>query len=351
MRSGLHSRGGCGVVLRRRRGPFVAGSSCGLRGRCFEQGRGGPARFDAAWVADRTDADAHRQLPADRELAQAVAVLARARQDAVWGRTQAGNKLRPHLREYFPGHLAAVQPITGGFNAPVARALLAAAPTPGQAARLTRTQLKAALKRAGRQRGHRRRGRAPPRRPARPADAPAPAGRDRDGPPGPGPCWANSRPPATPQTTSPKPPSRAAPRRRGHHQLPRPRRAQRHPVLAEIGDDRTRFAGAKALKAYAGSAPVTRASGKSHAVMVRRVKNQRLAAVGYVWAFASLTASPGARAHYDRRRKADDRHSSAPRNPYNRLLGCLHHCLATSTPYNETTAFPAPPKIELAIAA
>jgi transposase len=29
-------------------------------------------------------------------------------------------------------------------------------------------------------------------------------------------------------------------------------------VLAEIGDDRTRFTDARALKAYAGSAPVTR---------------------------------------------------------------------------------------------
>jgi transposase len=122
-------------------------------------------------------------------------------------------------------------------------------------------------------------------------------------------------------------------------------------VLAEIGDDRSRFADAKALKAYAGSAPVTRASGKSHAVMVRRVKNQRLASVGYVWAFASLTASPGARAHYDRRRKAGDRHSSAQRNLYNRLLGCLHHCLATGTLYSENVAFPASPTLELAIAA
>ena len=74
-------------------------------------------------------------------------------------------------------------------------------------------------------------------------------------------------------------------------------------VLAEIGDDRTRFANAGSLKAYAGSAPVTRASGKSCVVMSRRIKNQRLAAVGYVWAFVSLTKSPGARAHYDRRRK------------------------------------------------
>src|SRR5690242_21421234 len=72
-------------------------------------------------------------------------------------------------------------------------------------------------------------------------------------------------------------------------------------VLAEIGDDRSRFADAKGLKAYAGSAPVTRASGKSVAVSARRVKNQRLAAVGYVWAFAALTHSVGARAHYDRR--------------------------------------------------
>jgi hypothetical protein len=59
-------------------------------------------------------------------------------------------------------------------------------------------------------------------------------------------------------------------------------------VLAEIGDDRDRFACARALKAYAGSAPITRASGKSIAVHHRKVKNQRLAAVGYVWAFAAL---------------------------------------------------------------
>ena len=64
-------------------------------------------------------------------------------------------------------------------------------------------------------------------------------------------------------------------------------------MLAEIGDDRSRFRDARALKAYAGSAPVTRASGKSRAVMHRRVKNQRLAATGYLWAFAALTASPG----------------------------------------------------------
>src|SRR5271165_1627322 len=56
-------------------------------------------------------------------------------------------------------------------------------------------------------------------------------------------------------------------------------------VLAEIGDDRSRFQDARGLKAYAGAAPVTRASGKSRSVIHRRVKNDRLAAAGYIWAF------------------------------------------------------------------
>jgi transposase len=114
-------------------------------------------------------------------------------------------------------------------------------------------------------------------------------------------------------------------------------------VLAEIGDDRSRFADARSLKAYAGSAPITRASGKSLIMTHRRVKNQRLAAVGYSWAFSAITASPGARARYDRRRTAGDRHTAAQRNLFNRLLGCLHHCLRTRQTYNEHAAFPTAP--------
>jgi len=119
-------------------------------------------------------------------------------------------------------------------------------------------------------------------------------------------------------------------------------------VLAEIGDDRSRFSDAKGLKAYAGAAPVTRASGKTKAVMHRRVKNQRLAAVGYVWAFSAITASPGARAHYDRRKDAGDRHTAAQRNLFGRLLGCLHTCLVTGQHYDEHIAFPASTKLPAA---
>src|SRR5580692_2840659 len=110
---------------------------------------------DAVVLANilRTDSHAHRPLPADSELAQAVAVLARAQQDAVWDRTQAHNRLRSHLREYYPGFLAAFAPLKGGIMRPEARVLLAAAPAPADAARLTRARLAGLLRKAGRSRG------------------------------------------------------------------------------------------------------------------------------------------------------------------------------------------------------
>jgi len=113
-------------------------------------------RVDAKLLANilRTDRAAHRPLPADSELAQAIAVLARAQQDAVWNRQQVANQLRSLLREYYPAFIEAFQDRRpGGLAHPDACAVLAMAPTPTQAARLTRPQLSAALRRAGRQRG------------------------------------------------------------------------------------------------------------------------------------------------------------------------------------------------------
>src|SRR5690242_10055576 len=294
----------------------------------------------------RTDMHAHRPLPADTELAQAIAVLARAQQDAVWDRTTAHNRLRSHLREYFPAFLAAFADARGGITRPEARAVLAAAPAPADAAKLTVTQLRGILKKAGRSRGLdteaarlREVFRAPQMRQlplveaamGRQAlallgqlDAACTAAGDLE--------HAvtesfNLHPDAGIITSFP-----------GLGILTGAR------VLAETGDDRSRFSDAKGLKAYAGAAPVTRASGKTKSVTHRKVKNNRLAAAGYTWAFSALTASPGARAHYDRRRDAGDRHAAAQRNLFGRLLGCLHHCLATGQHYDEATAFPDPRK-------
>jgi transposase len=112
-------------------------------------------------------------------------------------------------------------------------------------------------------------------------------------------------------------------------------------VLGEIGDDQARFPDARGLKAYAGAAPVTIASGKSRIVRNRKVKNQRLAAGGYVWIFGALP-TPGIKELYDRPRAAGDRHAAALRNVFNRLLGCLHHCLQTGQAFDPAKAFPLP---------
>jgi transposase len=111
-------------------------------------------------------------------------------------------------------------------------------------------------------------------------------------------------------------------------------------VLAEIGDDRARFADARALKAYAGSAPITRASGRSLSVTHRHIKNNRLANAGWMWAFSAASNCEPARQHYRRRREHSDRHAAATRHLFNKLLGQLHHCLQHRQTFDETKAFP-----------
>ena len=112
-------------------------------------------------------------------------------------------------------------------------------------------------------------------------------------------------------------------------------------VLAEFGDDPHRYATAKGRKAFAGTAPVTRASGLRTTVVARAACNQRLVDACYLWAFAALTASPGARRCYDAHRARGSTHHQALRALGNRLVGVLHGCLAHRAVYREQTAWPA----------
>ncbi|MCP3820497.1 IS110 family transposase [Streptomyces sp. A3M-1-3] len=289
----------------------------------------------------RTDRHAHRQLPADTDLARAITVLARAQQDAVWARQQLVNQVRSLLREFFPAALDAFLGKQHGLARPEARAVLTSAPTPARAARLTPAQLRAALKRAGRTRG---------------IDAEA----DR--------LRTIFRADYAHQP-------QAVEDAMGYQLLALIRQLdaaclaaeelataveehfRRHPdaeillsfpglgvqlaarVLAEIGDDRSRFADARALKAYAGSAPITRASGKKRYVGRRFIKNDRLITAGFLWAFSSLRASSGADAHYRRRREHGDWHAQAQRHLFNRMIGQLYHCLQTGQLLDEQHAF------------
>ena len=202
----------------------------------------------------RTDMHAHRPLPADTELAQAIAVLARAQQDAVWDRTTAHNKLRSHLREYYPGFLAAFADARGGITAPEARAILAAAPTPADAATLDR---------------HPAARPAEERLVAAAASTPRPPGCARRSAPRRCASSRSSRPPWAGQALALLGQLNAACAAADDLERAVTESFNLHPdagiitsfpglgaltgarVLAEIGDDRSRFQDAKGLKAYA----------------------------------------------------------------------------------------------------
>ena len=110
-------------------------------------------------------------------------------------------------------------------------------------------------------------------------------------------------------------------------------------ALGEFGDDPNRYAEAKSRKNYASTSPITRASGTRKVVLARFARNKRLADTCYLWAFAALRASPGARAFYDQRRAVGDTHHRALRALANRLVGILHGCLRHGTVYDEQTAW------------
>jgi hypothetical protein len=111
-------------------------------------------------------------------------------------------------------------------------------------------------------------------------------------------------------------------------------------VLGEFGDDPDRYRTAKGRKAFAGTAPVTRASGLRTVVVARAACNQRLVDACYLWAFAALTTSPGARRCYDAHRARGATHHRALRALGNRLVGILHGCLARRVAFQEHVAWP-----------
>ncbi len=277
---------------------------------------------DAVLLANilRTDAAAHRRLPADTELAQAIRVLARAQQDAVWAHQQISNQVRDLLKDFYPAALQAFARLSGdGLARRDARTILTAAPTPTHAATLTRTQLRALLVTAGRQRGidteidrlhavfratylHQ----LPMAENAMGIRLSALL-RQFDA----APTAADDLTPAATAHFDQHPDAKIILSFPGLGSLTG---AQ---VLAEIGDDRHRFADPRGLKAYAGSAPITRASRKK-TVVLHRHKYRRLAAVGPIWAPPSLRASPGVRRHFDTRRATGDWNQQAQRHLFNK---------------------------------
>lgn len=110
-------------------------------------------------------------------------------------------------------------------------------------------------------------------------------------------------------------------------------------MLGEFGDDPNRYADAKSRKNYAGTSPITRASGTRSVVLARFVRNPRLADALDQGAFCSLSWSPGARLFYDQRRANGDSHHMALRALANRWVGIMHGCVQNRCRYDEHTAW------------
>ena len=296
-------------------------------------------RGDARVLAElaRTDHQNHRPIAGDSELVESIKVLTRAHQGLIWTRQRQLNQLRSTLREFYPGALAAF----GELASNDALAVLAVAPTPSLGRQLSLSKIAATLRRGGRQR----------RIDERAAEIQAALRSEQLGAPdlvteSMGSVVGALVAVATELTAQIAGLEAELADRFEQHpdakvirSLPGLGTTLGARVLAEFGDDPNRYKDTKSRKNYAGTSPITRASGKSHVVLARYARNKRLADACYLWAFAAMSASPGARSFYDQRRTSGDTHNRALRALANRLVGILHGCLRHQTPYDEHTAW------------
>jgi transposase len=296
---------------------------------------------DAKVLADlvRTDAHNHRPVAGDSELAEAIKILARAHQSLVWSRRRAVNQLRSTLREFYPAALEAFGTDLGGRDAV---ALLERSPTPAEGRTLSLSKIRATLERAGRQRNLDARA-AEIQQALRTPQLQPPLGLARAY----GSAVRSSvRILAQLNLEMATLEAELAEAFEVHpdaeilRSLPGLGVVLGARVLGEFGDDRTRYQDARARRCYAGMAPITRASGTRLVVLARVARNRRLADALYLWAFSSLTRSPGCRRFYDAHRRRANTHHQALRALGNRLVGILHGCLARRTPYSEHVAWP-----------
>jgi transposase len=293
---------------------------------------------DAHMLADMVRTDSHQLRPAagGSPAAEAIKVLARTHKTLIWERTRAVQRLRHQLREYFPAALEAF----GDLDAPDTLELLARAPGPARAAKLTRAQVAAALKRARR---HGIAGKANAILTAlRSEQLSQPAALTA--------AYAATARALIAVITTLNQQVKALQGQVEEH-------FGRHPdaeiyrsqpgmgaipgarVLAESGDDPHRYRDGKARRNYAGTSPITRASGKKKVVAARFIHNNRLIDALMTQAFAALHTSPGARTFYDQQRARGLEHNDALSRLASRLTGILHGCLKTQTPYDEATAW------------
>jgi len=296
---------------------------------------------DAKLLADivRTDRHNHREIAGDSDLAEAIKVLARAHKDMIWARQRQANRIRNLLREFYPG---AIEAFGNDVADRDALAVLAAAPSPAQGRRLSQAKVAAALRRGGRQRNLDKRA-AEITQALASSQLEAPEVLVR--------AYAASveaqvrvlteivaQVEALEQELAST--FRSHPDAEIYLSLPGLGDVLGARALGEFGDDRTRYANPKSRKAYAGTAPITKASGTRRVVLARFARNDWIADACQLWAFAAISRSPGARRYYDALRARGKGHNHALRQLANRLVGILHTCVERHALYREDVAWP-----------
>jgi transposase len=294
---------------------------------------------DAKLLADlvRTDRHNHRLIAGDSPAVEAIKVLARGHQNLIWARTRHTNALRSALREYYPGALEVFDDLADRDTL----AILGRAPTPADAARLSLSKIRSALKTAGRQRNLDARAQQIQTAlrveqlaaPAAVTAAFAATTRAAIG------IIAELNNQIADLEAELATHFEIHPDADIYLSLPGLGVVLGARVLGEFGDDPNRYTDAKSRKNYAGTSPLTVASGKKRAVLARHVRNRRLYDAIDQWAFCALSTSPGARTYYDQHRAAGNTHHQALRALGNRLVGILHGCLRHHVHYDEHTAW------------
>jgi len=286
----------------------------------------------------RTDRHNHRQVAGDSELAEAIKLLARTHQSFVWQRQRHVNRLRSHLREFYPQALEAFGTDLASMDTV---AILSIAPTPELGRRLSRSKIASALKKGGRQKNIQAKTEMIQLAlPSEQLEASPTVTRAygtvtsslmR--------LIAGLNEQVTDLEIEIESSFEDHPDAKILRSLPGLGTVLGARVLAEFGDDRSRYVDARARRNYAGTSPITKASGTRRVVLARYARNERLFNACYLWAFASLTASPGARAYYDRHRSLGKSHNHALRALANRLVAILHGCLRHGQIYDECVAW------------
>lgn len=242
----------------------------------------------------RTDRDKHRPMRPSSDLARELQCLTRHRRRLVGMRTQLVNQLRATLKAYYPQALE----VFTKLGQPISLAFLQAFPGPEEAARLTPARWRAFL---------RRRGYPYPQR------ADAMLAKLRQGYIA-APQWAISghklyvlgltRQLQTLSASMAELEAQIAARFAAHpdaavfQSIPGAGQALAPELLAEMGDVRERYPTPGALRAEAGTAPVTRASGNRLSVRLRRACNSRLRHSLQELARQSVRQSAWARQYY-----------------------------------------------------